>query len=499
MVLLISLLLVAQVNIAPLWAPSDILIGDSLGPYVDFAADYNYSNGNIYVACIPDSGTYFGPDSMGILLFRSDNHGETWDMIFREAYQAQYWELKDIDLVVTRNDTVYVLMSWYHEVPENDQLNVAKIFREVGVWSINWLLSSAINATEIRSPKIVRDDFDDFYLYIAYLDITPDRDSLIILRSTDRGYNWNNLLRASSVSNWQEQDIAVADSSLYHLSILQNVNNQTLQLSYWRGRGNGACKVKNPLWVNTYPAEQIQYPRIGVTTTLPDSTQLVYLFYSQRNSGLGDYDLLYLYSEEGGDDWSNSSPSPGTVNPDTLLKGSSSRVLCDIRGYQAEPNEYMNITYCFTSSSPSPNFENFWSWSSESDPTNWQGTATVGTGTYRSIPELVYSPGAPGNGEAVIYNDSLGNLWLDAPRLSGIPENLEGKKDKIRSQIVLAGSSVETGSSGAVVYDATGREIITLDANYWDLKDGKGEEVKGGIYFIVNKENGNRIKISILK
>jgi hypothetical protein len=217
MILVISLLLVAQ-GVGSRWDSPDILIEDSLGPYVDFAADYNYSNGNIYVACIPDSGTYFGPDSMGILLFRSDDHGETWDMIFRDAYQAQYWELKEIDLVATRNDTVYVLMSWYHEVPENDQLNIAKIWGGGGMWSIDWLMTTAINATEIRSPKLVRDDFDDFYLYIAYLDITTENDSLIILRSEDRGYNWSNLLRASSAAEWQDHDIAVSDSSLYHLS-----------------------------------------------------------------------------------------------------------------------------------------------------------------------------------------------------------------------------------------------------------------------------------------
>ncbi len=491
MFLLISLLLVAQSNVNtgnPRWASPDVLIEDSLGPYVDFAADYNYSNGNIYVACIPDSGTYFGPDSMGILLFRSTDHGETWDMIFRDAYEALYWEVKEIDLVATRDDTVYVLMSWYHDVFGHDQINIAKIWGAVGMWNIDWLLTPAIDATEIRSPKLVRDDFDDFYLYLAYLDITSENDSLHILRSADRGYNWSIFVRASTAADWQDQDIAIADSSLYHLSTFQHFENQTLQLSYWRDRGT-PVDVINLLEVNTNSHGQIQYPRIGATTTLPDTTQLVYAFYSQEDSITGNYDLLYLYSENGGKVWDSI--------PDTLADESYSPVLCDLRGYQVAPNQWMDITYCFTSSGP--NFENFWCWSSEGDPTNWQGDTSVATGANRSMPELIYSPGAPGGGAGVVYNDSLGNLWFDAPwLLSGIAENLNDNKDKIRSQIVFAGSTVEIGSTGAIVYDITGRKILKLDTDFLNLKNAEGKDFKGGIYFIVDRY-GNRLKLSVIK
>jgi len=498
MFLLISLLLVAQDATATSnsrWASPDVLIEDSLGPYVDFAADYNYSNGDIYVACIPDSGSYFHPDSLGILLFRSTDHGETWDIIAKDVYETEGWTAKEIDLVATRSDTVYVLFSWYYTDYEYDGLQIGKIYDSGGDWNIEWI-SPIIDATEIRSPKLVRDDFDDFYLYMSYLDITGGNDSLHVLRSTDRGYNWDILAKGNTVGDWQDQDICVADSSLYHLSTFQYSENQTLQLSYWRDRGDPlTCEVKTLLSINTTNAGQIHYPRIGATTTLPDTGQLVYAFFSQENSGLGDYDLLYLYSEEGGDDWPI---TPGSLTPDTLSKGSSSPVLCDIRGYQVAPNQWMDITYCLTS--PTPSFENFWCWSAEGDPTNWQGDTSVATGENRSMPELIYSPGAPGGGAGVVYNDSLGNLWLDAPwKESGIEEALTENKNTISSQVVLAGSSVEVGSTGAVVYDVTGRGIRTLDISVWDLKDGNGKEVKGGIYFIVYKENGNRLKLSVIK
>jgi len=501
MFLLVYLLLISQTSITsaePLWNPSDVLIEDSLGTNPNFAADYNYSNGNIYVACIPDSGTYFGPDSMGILLFRSTNHGETWDTIFRDAYEAQYWEVKEIDLVVTRDDTVYVLMSWYHEIPGNDQMNIAKIWEAGGFWNIDWLLSSAIDATEIRSPKLVRDDFEDFYLYMSYLDITAGYDTLHILVSGNGGNSWDILVKAGSAANWLDQDITTADSSLYHLSILQSGSNYTLQLSYWRDRGNPATStVKNPLWLNT---GEIQYPRLGVTTTLPDTTQLVYVFYSRENLLSGEHNLLYLYSEEGGDDWPNSPLAPGTVIPDTLVKGSLEEIYSDIRGYQVTPNQYMNIAYCFTTFDvPFPTYQNVWRWSSESDPTNWHEASTVGEGTNISVTELVYSPGAPATGSGVVYNDSYGNLWFDAPwRESGIAENPNENITEIRNRIALAGGMVEVGSSKAIVYDVTGREIIKLNTGSWNLKDKNGKEVEAGIYFIIDK-NSNKIKLSVIK
>jgi len=492
MCIFISLFLIAQGPVetnGSRWELSDILIEDSLGSNVTFAADYNYSNGDIYVACVPDSGVYFHPDSLGILLFRSTDHGETWDIIARDVYETEGWTAKEIDLVATRSDTVYVLFSWYYTDYEYDGLQIGKIYDSGGDWNIEWI-SPIIDATEIRSPKLVRDDFDDFYLYMAYLDITPDRDSLHILLSADRGYNWDALVHASTVSEWQDQDICVADSSLYHLSTFQYSENQTLQLSYWRDRGNpSTCKVKNLLSVDTNDAGQIHYPRIGATTTEPDTTQLVYAFYSQEDSISGNHDLLYLFSQNGGKVWDSI--------PDTLAQGSEARIFSDIRGYQAAPNKWMDITYCLTSSNPS--FENFWCWSSESDPTNWQETASVGTGTNRSIPELIYSPGAPGGGAGVVYNDSLGNLWFDAPwRESGIVEDID-KKDEIRSQIILAGSSVEVGSNGAIVYDVTGRKIVILNTSSWNLTDSDGKKVKGGIYFIVDKKNGNRLKLSVVK
>jgi hypothetical protein len=401
---------------------------------------------------------------------------------------------KEIDIVVTRNDTVYVLLSWHEKPRPSDGMNIAKIYDAGGIWTHQWIISPDIDGTKINSPKLERDDFDDFYLYGTYLEITAGSDTAFILRSTDRGDNWDTLATGSATV-YQDADITVTDSTLHALWTFLGGggSQQYLQYAHWRNRGDVGLSMTNLFINDTASYTEMKYPRIGATTESADSEQLVYAFFSQEEALSGDHNLLYVYSENGGNDW--------TATPDTLAKGSIMAIYSDIRGYQAAPNNpYMNITYSLTAFDIPPTYANFWGWSLNSDPTNWQGINIAGTGETTSIPELVYSPGASATGIVyIVYNDSYGNLWFDAPWFSGITENKGKKKDKIRSQIVLTGSSVELSSTGSIVYDVTGREIIKLNTDSWDLKDGKGKEVKGGIYFIVNKEKGNRIKLSIIK
>ncbi len=492
MVLFISLLLVAQgaaTTNNTRWDSPDILIEDSLGDYVNFAADYNYTTGDIYVACIPDSGTYFGPNYWGLLVFRSTDHGLSWDSVASQTYSTTSNMGKEIDLVVTRDDTLYALVSWYDKGDSTDKMNVAKIYDTGAGWTIDWIMSSGnLVGEELHSLRLVRDDFDDFYLFMSYFVATSSGgDTVRIRRSTDRGYNWG-LLTSGWANYWLDQDLTTADSSLYLTVTYQSGNTQQMQFAYWRNRADGALTVRNPFAVDTTLAGPIQHTRTGATTTLPDAGQLVYVTFSQENPG-GQHDLLYLYSEDGGYTW--------TSTPDTLAQGSYAPVASDIRGYQSSPNQYMNVTYCLTAMLPM--FTNYYRWSSDSDPTNWHDTTIVGNGMERSITEMIYSPGSPAPGGGVVYNDAYGNLWFDGPWYSGISEDTDKGKTTISSKIVLAGSSVELGSVGAVVYDVTGREIIKLNTNTWDLKDKEGKEVKGGIYFIADKENNVKIKLSVIK
>jgi hypothetical protein len=142
-------------------------------------------------------------------------------------------------------------------------------------------------------------------------------------------------------------------------------------------------------------------------------------------------------------------------------------------------------------------YDNYFRWSSEGDPINWHDTTEVSGGVFSSVPEIVYSPGAPASGAGVVYNDLMGNLYFDAPWYSGIADNSKGNENKTRSVIVLPGSVVKLNSEGAVVYDLIGREVIKLNDDSWDLKDAKGEKVNCGIYFIVNEKTGEKVKVLI--
>ncbi|MEO0293986.1 MAG: hypothetical protein ABIN61_07185, partial [candidate division WOR-3 bacterium] len=95
MLLFLSLLLVSQAPMSDSrWDSPDVLIEDSLGPYVAFAADYNYTTGDIYVACLVDSGYYFG-NYCGVLILRSKDHGLTWEK-WNSVLLSPHWDMKNI-------------------------------------------------------------------------------------------------------------------------------------------------------------------------------------------------------------------------------------------------------------------------------------------------------------------------------------------------------------------------------------------------------------------
>jgi hypothetical protein len=493
MFLLISLLLVAQ-SATPAsgsrWNSADVLIGDSLGPMVIYAADYNYTTGDMYIACAVDSGYYLG-DLPGWVFFRSKDHGLTWDKIYSQEFVSANWEARDIDLVVTRNDTLYVSLHAHNKSSGYDDIEYNKFFEDLTYGWIRVSLGALGTYTgEFLSPVLVRDDFEPFHLYrAAILNLDSDVDTLFIEKSTDRGASWSIIDHRHTSERYNDCDLTISDSTLYLTYSFTQTGNRVVMTRVYRNRGGtlplASTSIKTTS--DTINAD-IKYPRIGATTTYPDNGQLVYTLFSQRNAGTEHWDLLYKYSVDGGDNWSSS--------VDTIIQGSNGGVISDIRGYEVAPNQYMDITYCVTHRVDMLfSYDNYFRWSSEGDPTNWHDTTEVSGGAFSSVPEIVYSPGAPASGAGVVYNDLMGNLYFDAPWYSGIAENSKENEDKIRSEIVLPGSVVKLNSAGSTVYDLTGREITRLTGDSWDLKNAKGTKVNCGIYFIVNEKTGEKVKV----
>ena len=496
MFLLIYLLLVAQ-GAAPAsdsrWDTPDVLIGDSLGPMVVYAADYNYTTGDIYVACAVAPGYYLG-GWPGWVFFRSKDHGLTWEKIFSYEFGQLDVESKAIDIVVTRNDTLYVATQTYSENLGTECIDYYKIYEGP---SSNWVHSLLDRWTtyppygQFLSPVLVRDDFEPFHLYRALIyNIDGDVDSLIVEKSIDKGETWSTIDRRYIPDGYYTDcDLTISDSTLYLTYSNTDIDIKAVRTRVYKNRGD-IYPPSSVIILSTSDTinADIEYPKIGATTTTPDNGQLVYTLFSQRSTETGEWDLLYKYSVDGGDNWS--------TNIDTIIQGSNGPVISDIRGYEVAPNEYMDITYCVTSRVEFLfSYDNYFRWSSESDPTNWHDITEVSGGLFNSVPEIVYSPGGSAPGAGVVYNDWDGNLWFDAPWYSGIAENSKENAEKIRSEVVLPGSVVKLSSAGSTVYDITGREITRLTGDSWDLKDIQGEKVNCGIYLIVNEKTGERVKI----
>jgi hypothetical protein len=495
MFLLISLLLVSQCATPASdsrWDSPDVLIGDSLGPMVVYAADYNYTTGDIYVACAVDSGYCLLANWPGWVFFRSKDHGLTWEKIFSYEFGQIDVESEAIDLVVTKDDTLYAATQTYSENLGTECIDYHKIYEGP---SSNWDHYSLETWTtypptgKFLSPVLIRDDFEPFHLYRAFIyNIDGDIDLLFVDKSTDKGETWSRIDSRTTLEGFNDCDLTISDSTLYLTYSYTYGNSRRLATGIYKDRGEGDAILRTlHLTLDTINAD-IEYPRIGATTTTPDNGQLVYTLFSQRNAGTERWDLLYQYSVDGGDNWS--------TDIDTITQGSNGPVISDIRGYEVAPNEYMDITYCVTSRVEFLfSYDNYWRWSSEGDPTNWHDITDVSGGLFSSVPEIVYSPGASGTEAGVVYNDWNGNLWFDAPWYSGIADNSKEKEEKIRSEVVLPGSVVKLNSRGSTVYDITGREITKLTGDSWDLKDTKGEKVNCGIYVIVNEKTGERVKI----
>jgi hypothetical protein len=492
MFLLIPLFLVAQVTTSTSgsrWDYPDVLIEDTLGPGVAFAADYNYTTGDIYVAAGVDSGFYLG-DHPGIVIFRSQDHGLTWEEWNSRLFMTG--DMKSIDLVVTRADTLYVSAHASNTAGTEDHIEYYK-FYEGGSAFLNYEVT---HAGQFFSPVLVRDDFEPFYLYRAYiLHLDGGDDSLYVGKSTDRGASWSLIERRYTPTGYYTDcDLTISDSNLYLTYSNTDLGIKGVRTRVHRNRGDTHPLSSEIIQTtsDTINAD-IEHPRIGATTTQPDNGQLVYALFSQRNTVTEEWDLLYKYSVDGGDNWSS--------EIDTIIQGSSGGVISDIRGYEVAPNQYMDITYSVLhvmgDPIPLPFYNNYWRWSSEGNPTNWHDTIDVSGGLLGSIPEIVYSPGASATGAGVVYNDFMGNLWFDAPWYSGIAENSKGNEAKTSSVIVLPGSVVQLNSAGSTVYDLTGREITRLTGDSWDLKDAKGKKVNCGIYFIVNEKTGEKVKVLI--
>ena len=114
--------------------------------------------------------------------------------------------------------------------------------------------------------------------------------------------------------------------------------------------------------------------------------------------------------------------------------------------------------------------------------------------------DALYTPGDTVIALNKVYHspEAISMVILKTINNSGISEKSAKNTKKTKSKIALSGNTVNLGFSPAIIYDITGRKVKELNSNVWDLTNAKGQKIKSGIYFIVNKNNGNRVKLSVI-
>ncbi len=131
-----------------------------------------------------------------------------------------------------------------------------------------------------------------------------------------------------------------------------------------------------------------------------------------RDQGGHEIDLHYLYSGDGGVNWSAEAPISNVAGVDEYI--------ADIKYYKSYPNQWVDMVYIYDDPAGNPVRKAIWTYTSTTDPTNWRGTTEVNDSDIRSWPEsvaprLVYSPGAPASGGGVVFTYQSGGLYFDAP------------------------------------------------------------------------------------
>jgi len=466
-----------------LWTPpdsQDVLILDSLGYRVKFGTDYDYTTGDIYLIFSSDSGDLAGIPAgcSGFVIFKSDDHGQTW-YFYDSGYFFDIYPYYSCRILSGYSGKIYHA----HALGRNIDNNLVFCVKD-STSEVRHYIGQGSSTSEFTNVRIEKDNFPDQYIYLITIkNVFNGYDTLRLMRTADDGYNWDTL-KVVIVDKFIDCDVTTADSSIYYCYADSSAWGFEIVYGVFRDRGTyGDVRV-----IVSSP-NRVLGCRIGATTVQPDTSQIAYLLYSAVIGG--NCALLCC-------PFKDTVPYP----VDTIVSGIPDTIMFSIKGYQASPNQWIDMAYTW-----SEDFYGLWYrtyWQYTNTPYSWSSPDTVNPLVLGAeyVPEIVYSPGASAPGSGVVYytRDNGGALYFDAPWItSGIEERFITQKLRVNSTVLYRSGYFEFNKSGIEIYDHIGREVHYISGKRWDLKAESGKPVSPGIYFAVKKETGEVIKLTVLR
>ncbi len=394
-----------------------------------------------------------------ISVYKSTDHGAGWSLVLNYCLPPKH-PISKIELVVGQGDSGFVYV--FENLPSGDgDLDVVRCDKSGG-----HVLSFAVRV----GPDTITDftacrDFsgDNYWLYaVSYNGMqSSDWPAGYMMRSTDYGATW------TQTDMSPNKDRARMAFGAYSVSYMVSVP----QSHTWQGflqTGVSTIWSSPGSWrfydyhLDTF---DIDDACIAPAFTTPTESATVWTAYTHFNSA-HDWDVLSAYATDTLLNW---------VGPDTVAGTSHDERSVDLKNFTDDGNPYVNLSYCDIgptllgnawlgySSSGAPG-----TWTPLSD--SWVNKSVYVGWDYSRSPRIVYSPGGPGSGGGLVFEDMSGGGYFNAPWFTGVVEN-RAQPNRTATLNVLpsvARGPVRVTWSGSatrlVVTDVAGRIVRSIAA-----------------------------------
>ena len=470
-----------------------------LGPVSGgISVDYD-TGGNVYAVRCTTGGDF--------RIYKSTDGGKWWsDMAFVGAPLGSCYP------VILTGSTGNKLYLFYLRSSQNGEIWMARLAQS-GANEGSYEVKA--DADTITYFSACTDLGEGDYLIVVYQreemgDNSPDLYSVV---STDQGENWSTEVQITE--NGSHPDIAYGNDG-YVYCVHEKTGADT-EIAFIRSSDYGISWELGTGEYLTSDSYDNAYPKVAALHTLPADSAYVWVAYNHENPAGTNIDLAYVWSWNGGKDWSTNL----ILDSSTALH----EMACDL--WTKRSPDYHDVHVCYFVGRyvyPFPQGHIYYGSASETNPTDW-GWLFSPTNHWptqcedgRKICQGTFAPGNYGfMGTAIMYagkdpDDPFGedfrNLYFDN---SAWPVDVEEEmtEEEVPAEFSLSSNypnpfnpstriqytvhSKQTPLHTTLkIYNIKGQLVRTLvdepkqAGTYevtWDGRDAAGDQVASGVYF----------------
>ncbi|MEO0069600.1 MAG: hypothetical protein ABIK18_02255, partial [candidate division WOR-3 bacterium] len=333
----------------------------------------------------------------------------------------------------------------------------------------------------------------EHWIYIGVVDTEPSQPerTLFFLRSTDYGNDWFPPVDSYPLSV-RDPYLASGITKRIYFAACAGTTSNSLPICPSLTRSRPAEWVCN--WINT-GGDEIESPIIAVSFS-PVCSLVVWCAYARNRNNSGNWDIEYVYSTDGGVNWSEPAILAGSLDAEERY--------FDLKPRRYENSDEVTLAYIVSTASKNTIFART---AHAFQPDVWSGPIPMNAhnaATDRNVrPKLCYHAQLPSVGPGVVYvtSDSPGCWWsANWPGIAEQPikSKMPNGRFKVSPTIGIGPFRIIGVKSGEeiTVTDISGRTVRRLCQPVWNGKDDKGRSLPAGVYII--RGNNTEVRTVIL-